>query len=392
VFDRNIEFLSETLNSSHEKEWKISQLESQLDARQIELLTIEIGTITQKLDWETKEATATFDIILTNNLDETVTVRKEGKSVGWVSNFQTERKSETHPTIATINNGTEPPTRKRAPKWKFSFFSGPVLTLILFLTFSHISVTHARHPNVELRTTLAGADTLNDPNLTLPTLAPDWTRSTLAVKYIQMVTMAFLMKNNFVILPIFIILVHGGDASSITTMKNGILFNHLGQTLLSPTTINSVKIYKPCDILIFNKRLLEVKKKTHALCATRIKNEHETSTLIKTVSNDFTLLNKPMSLPQARRACKSINSHLVFITNKKEAFNLYAFMAANGIQRTFTNIAMDRETAEPIFLSNGNTASNRYFDTIHDHSEGTNITWNNIIADYQNANQIDVSF
>ena len=80
-------------------------------------------------------------------------------------------------------------------------------------------------------------------------------------------------------------------ASSLTSMNNGILFYHRGETFLNPTTIKSIKSYRPCDALIFDDLLSKNVKFHKEACKVKIMNDFD-SLIVKNWTKNFIILEK----------------------------------------------------------------------------------------------------
>ena len=143
------------------------------------------------------------------------------------------------------------------------------------------------------------------------------------------------------------------NALELDGMENGIIYKYLGSSLISPATISSYRLYKPCDIILYSEQAKKLLENHEKICNTKIIQAFETSDLIQTFTDDFILLDRNMTITEARSKCKSFGSNLVSIRSEAVAKNLFAFMAKHNIKRTFSDIIIDRQNLEPVFQSDG---------------------------------------
>ena len=174
-------------------------------------------------------------------------------------------------------------------------------------------------------------------------------------------------------------------ASSLTSMNNGILFYHRGETFLNPTTIKSIKSYRPCDALIFDDLLSKNVKFHKEACKVKIMNDFD-SAFVKNWTNNFILLKEKLPLPMARRTCRDLGSSLVTVKNENDARLLYNFMSYHNIHRTFAGITNNNDILEPTFDDDSSLAANIYFPTIFDNNNNKNSSWNEVLEKLDNPN------
>jgi hypothetical protein len=190
-------------------------------------------------------------------------------------------------------------------------------------------------------------------------------------------TIPSLKPNNFQLI-ITLICFTSTTASPLTSMNNDILFHHKGETLLNPTTIKSVKSYRPCDALIFD-NLLDKNVKFHAdACNVKIMDDFD-STIVRNSTKNFILLEKKLPLTMARRTCRDLGTSIVTVKNEKGARLLYHFMSSHNIHRTFAGITNDNDILEPIFDDDSSLAANIYFSKLFDENEKKNRSWNEVL-------------
>ena len=206
--------------------------------------------------------------------------------------------------------------------------------------------------------------------------------------------MALLQKANhssthFKPTKLFLILILTGFnstmATSLTSMSNGILFYHRGETLLNPTTIKSIKSYRPCDALIFDDLLAKNVKYHSAACNVKIMDDFDNA-IVKNWTKNFILLKQKVPLPVAKKICKDLGSSIVTVKNQNQAQLLYSFMSQHNIHRIFAGITNYHDILEPIFDDDSSLATNVYFNTLFDSNDQKNRSWDEVLQKLDEPN------
>ena len=166
-------------------------------------------------------------------------------------------------------------------------------------------------------------------------------------------------------------------ATSLTSMNNGILFYHRGETLLNPTT-KSIKSYRPCDALIFDDLLAKNVNYHSAACNVKIMDDFDNA-IVRNWTKDFILLKQKVPLPVARKICRDLGSSIVTVKNQHQAQLLYSFMSQHNIHRIFAGITNYYDILEPIFDDDSSLATNVYFNTLFDSNDQKNKSWDEVL-------------
>ena len=173
-------------------------------------------------------------------------------------------------------------------------------------------------------------------------------------------------------------LIQGTMTTSLTSMNNNILFFHRGETLLNPTTIKSIKSYRPCDALIFDNLLAKNVDYHSAACNVKIMDDFDNA-IVKNWTKDFILLKQKVPLPVARKICRDLGSSIVTVKNQHQAQLLYSFMSQHNIHRIFAGITNYYDILEPIFDDDSSLATNVYFNTLFDSNDQKNKSWDEVL-------------
>ena len=78
-------------------------------------------------------------------------------------------------------------------------------------------------------------------------------------------------------------------ASQFTELKHGLLFQHMGTSLVNPSICLSYKFLAPCDVIIFADKLLENIQEHSKICDLEIKDGNSDLEIIEDSSKSFVL-------------------------------------------------------------------------------------------------------
>ena len=143
------------------------------------------------------------------------------------------------------------------------------------------------------------------------------------------------------------------NASMLTAMKRGFVFEHVGTIHLKPHVVHTNLNYYPCDIILLIEELEKTTTAHANLCKTDINSDLANNDLVKTYNEQYILLSTEYSYPEAELACKKLGT---FIADVRPEFgdnghNMSKFMTNNKIATTWAGLTFDEKVMLPIYAS-----------------------------------------
>ena len=160
-----------------------------------------------------------------------------------------------------------------------------------------------------------------------------------------------------------------------TIIKQGIVFERHGEAIIGAPLVKFQKKYKPCDLTILKSKFEKLLKQYEELCETEIVEEYENAEIVNKTEGNYVLLAGNMTLPQARHACKSLDSNVISIKTGEQAKKLSRFMHLNDLKYIHAGLEWNEPTSEIIFSDTRAMASDKVFNDVYDKYRGENVSW-----------------